>query len=38
LKEYQDRHGIPADAAMGGAKTMYPEYRAQLKGAGVQPK
>jgi hypothetical protein len=38
LKEYQDRHGIPADAAMGGAKTMYPEYRAKLKGAGVQPK
>ena len=37
LKEYQDRHGIPADAAMGGAKTMYPEYRARLKGAGVQP-
>lgn len=38
LKEYQQRHGIPADAAMGGAKTMYPEYRARLKGAGVQPK
>lgn len=38
LKEYQDRHGIPEDAAMGGAKTMYPEYRAKLKGAGVQPK
>jgi len=34
LKEYQDAHGIPADAAMGGAKTMYPEYRANLKGAG----
>jgi hypothetical protein len=38
LKEYQERHGIPEDAAMGGAKTMYPEYRAKLKGAGVQPK
>jgi len=38
LKEYQQRHGIPDDAAMGGAKTMYPEYRAKLKGAGVQPK
>jgi hypothetical protein len=34
LKEYQDAHGIPADAAMGGAKTMYPEYRSNLKGAG----
>jgi hypothetical protein len=38
LKEYQERHGIPEDAAMGGAKTMYPEYREKLKGAGVQPK
>jgi hypothetical protein len=37
LKEYQDRHGIPEPAAMGGAETMYPEYKAKLKGAGKQP-
>ena len=38
LKEFQEKHGIPAAAAMGGAETMYPEYRSQLVGAGVQPK
>ena len=37
-KEYQERHGIPVEAAMGGAETMYPEYRSKLVGAGVQPK
>lgn len=27
LKEYQVAHGIPEQAAMGGAETMYPEYK-----------
>jgi hypothetical protein len=31
VKEFQDRHHIPADAAMGGAKTMYPEYQLELE-------
>jgi hypothetical protein len=26
LREFADKHGIPLDAALGGAKTMYPEY------------
>ena len=30
LKEYQDAHHIPAEGAMGGAMTMYPEYRTRL--------
>jgi len=30
LKEYQDAHHIPAEGAMGGAMTMYPEYRNRL--------
>jgi hypothetical protein len=30
LKEYQANHGIPAEGAMGGAQTMFPEYRARL--------
>ena len=30
LKEYQDAHGIPAEGAMGGAQTMFPEYRTRL--------
>ena len=29
LKEYQLAHGIPEQAAMGGAETMYPEFRAK---------
>jgi hypothetical protein len=31
LKEFPERHGIPADAARGGAETMYPEYQLKLK-------
>jgi len=27
LKEYQERHGIAAEGALGGAETLYPEYR-----------
>src|SRR6202142_1884582 len=30
LKEYQEAHHIPEEGAMGGAATMYPEYRARL--------
>jgi hypothetical protein len=30
LKEYQQAHHIPEEGAMGGAKTMYPEYRPRL--------
>jgi hypothetical protein len=30
LKEYQNAHHVPEEAAMGGAMTMYPEYRARL--------
>jgi hypothetical protein len=30
LVEYQKAHHIPAEAAMGGAVTMYPEYRKKL--------
>lgn len=31
LKEYQINHGIPEQAAMGGAETMYPEYIQRIK-------
>lgn len=31
LYEFAERHGIPIEAAMGGARTMYPEYRERLK-------
>ena len=27
LKEYQQNHGIGAEGALGGAETLYPEYR-----------
>jgi hypothetical protein len=30
LQEYQSNHGIPAEAAMGGADTMYPEYKQKI--------
>ncbi|HEY7336085.1 MAG TPA: hypothetical protein VH639_14445 [Bryobacteraceae bacterium] len=30
LTEYQSNHGIPAQAAMGGAETMYPEYKQKI--------
>jgi len=32
LKEYQTAHHIPEEGAMGGAATMYPEYRVRLSG------
>ena len=31
VKEFLDRYHLPLDAAMGGAKTMYPEYAQQLE-------
>lgn len=30
-------YGIPSEAEMGGAETMYPEYRDKIKGKFVQP-
>ena len=30
LIEFARNHGIPVEAAMGGAATMYPEYRKRL--------
>jgi hypothetical protein len=30
--EFAARHHIPLDAALGGAKTAYPEYRQQMQG------
>ena len=31
LKEFQDRYHLSPEAAMGGAETMYPEYRTNMK-------
>jgi hypothetical protein len=31
LTEYAKAHGIPQEAARGGAETMYPEYRKKLR-------
>ena len=31
LHEYADQYHLPLDAALGGAKTMYPEYQQRLK-------
>jgi len=31
LNEFADRYGIPVEAALGGAETMYPEYQKKLK-------
>ena len=32
LGEYPNAHGVPPEAARGGAETMYPEYRKKLRG------
>jgi hypothetical protein len=37
LKEYQSNHGIPEQAAMGGAETMYPEYKAKIATMVIPP-
>jgi hypothetical protein len=31
VHEYADKYHIPVEAALGGAETMYPEYRLKLK-------
>lgn len=31
IEAFQERRGIPAEAALGGAVTTYPEYRARLR-------
>jgi len=31
LADYPAKHGIPAEAARGGAETLYPEYMAKLR-------
>src|SRR5579872_3458400 len=31
VAEFAERHKVPVAAAMGGAETMYPEYRSRLK-------
>jgi hypothetical protein len=33
ISEFADRHKVPVAAAMGGAETMYPEYRKKLNGS-----
>jgi hypothetical protein len=38
LPEFADRFHLPMDATMGGAKTMYPEYRDTLKKLSAQAK
>ena len=35
LREYSEQHHVPLLAAMGGAQTMYPDFIAKLKDAGV---
>jgi hypothetical protein len=37
IDEIAKRYGIPADAAMGGAQTMYPEYREKIRSKFVRP-
>jgi hypothetical protein len=34
LAEFAEGHGIPVDAARGGAETMYPDYLPRLRNAG----
>ena len=31
-REYPAAHGVPPEAARGGAETMYPEYRKKIRG------
>jgi hypothetical protein len=32
LDEFPARHGIPPEAARGGADTLYPEYQDKIRG------
>ena len=34
LKEYQKNHGVLEEGAMGGAATLYPEFRPKVIAAG----
>jgi hypothetical protein len=34
LNEFASKYGIPLEAALGGAETMYPEYQQNLKRSG----
>ena len=38
INEFPERFGLPAEAARGGAETMYPEYRLKLKNMKVPAK
>ena len=35
MQEFPKRFGVPENAALGGAETMYPEYRSNMKKAGL---
>jgi hypothetical protein len=37
INEFPARHGLPPEAARGGAETMYPEYQLKMKKAAVAP-
>lgn len=36
--EFAAKYGVPAQAVLGGAETMYPEYRQKLKNMPIPPK
>jgi hypothetical protein len=36
LAEFAAKHGLPAEAARGGAETMYPDYLGRLRGSSVK--
>lgn len=38
MTEFAAKYGIPAQAVLGGAETMYPEYRQKLKGMPIPAK
>jgi hypothetical protein len=38
IDEFPATYGLPAEAARGGAETMYPEYRLKMKSMKVAPK
>src|SRR5262249_49345594 len=35
IREFSTKRGVPPEAAMGGAETIYPEYILKLRGASV---
>jgi hypothetical protein len=37
LKEYAEEHGVPYEAARGGAETMYPQYQLKLATMPIPP-